>query len=112
MHILDIIHLANNSYYYLNTSNAWIVPQGKRGHHDAQQPHQNPIFFNCGELHLLPDCKRPHDEANIARNRKAYMDKPPYGPPRNGGRKKWTKGGRGDGSNRSHRSGVKLMVNK
>ena len=37
------------------------------------------------------------------------MDKHPDGPPRNEGRKKWDKGDRGDGPDRSHGSGVQLM---
>ena len=30
--VLAIVILANNSYHLLNTSNAWNIPQGKRGH--------------------------------------------------------------------------------
>ena len=110
--VLNILHLANNSYHSLNTSNAWNVPQGKCGHHAAQNPHHNPIYFKCGKPHMLPDCKCPCDEAKIARNRKAYMDKRPDVPPYNGGRKKWTKVGRGDGPDRSHGSGVQWIGNK
>ena len=104
--VLNILHLANNSYQYLNTSNAWNVPQVKCGHHASHHPHHTPIFFNCGKPHLLPDFKRPRDEAKIARNRKTYMDKRPDSPPCNGGYKKWTKGGRGDGPDSSHGSDV------
>ena len=111
-HVLNILHLANNYYHSLNTYNAWNVTQGKLGHHAAQHPQHTPICFNCGEPHLLPDCKRHSDEAKIARNRKAYMDKITDGPPRNGGRKKWTSGGCGDGPDRSHGSGVQIMISK
>ena len=116
--VLHIIVLVNNSYHSLNTSNFWNVTQGKRGHNLAQHPHHTPNCFNCGEAHLLPDCKRYCNEANIARNRKSYMDKRPDGS-RNNGRKKWSKGGCGGGvgrgggnPNRSAVSGVKLMGNK
>ena len=50
--VLAIVVLANNSYHSLNTSNAWNIPQGKRGHHTSQFTHE---WFNCGEPHLLPD---------------------------------------------------------
>ena len=116
--VLKIIVLENNSYHYLNTSNVWNVPQVKRGHHTSHQPHHNPECFNCGEAHLLPDCKRARDEAKIARNRKAYMDKRPDGF-RYNGRKKWStgghggRGGRGGGNpDRSAAYGVQLMGNK
>ena len=116
--VLHIIVLANNNYHSLNTSNVWNVPQDKCGHNSAQQPHHTPEFFNCGEAHLLPDCKITRDEANIARNRKAYMDKRPDSYCNNG-RKKWSKGGRGGGGgrggvnpDRSAASGLQLMGNK
>ena len=116
--VLHIIVLENNSYHSLNTSNVWNVLQGKRGYHSAQHPHHTPECFNCGEAHLIPDCKRYRDEVKIERNRKAYMDKRPAGS-RNNGRKKWYKGGRGNGGgrgggkpNRSADSGVQLMKNK
>ena len=86
--VLNIIQLENNSYHYLNTSNACNAPQGNRGHHAAQQPHQTTICFNCDNLHLIPDCKCPRDEANIARNMKTYTEKRPECPPHDGGRKK------------------------
>ena len=86
--VLNIICLANNSYQYFNTSNAWNVTQGKRGHHAAQHPHHTTICFNCDNLHLLPYCKRPCDEAKIARNMKTYTEKRPECPPHDGGRKK------------------------
>ena len=115
--VLHIIVLYNNSYYSLNTSNVWNFPQGECGHHSAQNPHHSPDYFNCGEAHLLPDCKQALDEAKIERNRKAYMDKLPDGS-RNNGRKKWSKGGRGGGCgrgggnpDRSAASGVHLMGN-
>ena len=110
--VLNIFHLANNSYYPLNTSNACNMPQVNHGHHAAHHPHHIPICFNCGKLHLLPDCKSPRNESTIAHSRKVYMDKHPDGPPRNGGLKKWTKVGRGDGSDRSHGYGFKLMGKK
>ena len=84
--VLAIVILANNSYHLINTSNAWSIPQGKCGHHASQF---TPEWFNCGEPHLLPDCKRPQDESKIARNKKAYMDKRPKGPSQNNGRQKW-----------------------
>ena len=84
--VLAIVVLANNSYHSLNTSNAWNIPQGKRGHHASQF---NPECFNGGKPHLLPDCKCPQDESKIARNKKAYMDKRPKGPSRNNWRQKW-----------------------
>ena len=111
-HVLDILHLANNSYHCLNTSNDWNVLQGKRGHHAARHPHHPPICFNCDNPHLLLDCKFSRDEAEIARNRKACMVKRSNYPPRNGGRKKWTKGGQGDGTDISHGSWVQLIGNK
>ena len=40
--VLHIIVLANNSYHSLNTSNVWNVPQGKREHHQSQNPHHTP----------------------------------------------------------------------
>ena len=104
--VLNITHLTNNSHHSLKTSNDWNMPQGKRGQHADQHPHQFPISFKCGDLHLLPDCKRPRDEAKISRNRKAYMDKRPDAPPRNGERNKWTKGGHGYGPDKNHGSGV------
>ena len=110
--VLNILHLANNYYHYFNTSNAWNVPQGNRGHNSARHPHQTPLFFNCGEPHMPPDFNHPLDESNSARNSKAYMDKLPDGPTHNVGRKKWTKSGRGDCPDRSHGSGVQLMGNK
>ena len=94
--VLQIIVLAKNSYQSLNTSNVWNVPQGKRENHSAHNPHHTPECFNCGEAHLLPDYKRYRNEAKIARNRKAYMDKLPYGS-RINVRKKWSKGGHGGG---------------
>ena len=106
---LNIIHLANNSYRSLNTYNAWNVLQRKCEHHAAQYLHHAPIFFNCGDPHLLPDFKRPCDEVKIAHKRKAYMYKRTYGPPCNGGRKKWTKGGCDDVPDRIYGSGVQLM---
>ena len=84
--VLAIVILENNSYHLLNTLNARNIPQGKRGHHASQF---TPECFNCGDPHLLPDCKRPRDESKIARNKKAYMDKRPKGPSRNNWRKKW-----------------------
>ena len=84
--VLAIVILENNSYHSLNTSNAWNIPQGKRGHHTSQF---TPKCFNCGEPNFLPDCKRPQDESKIARNKKSYMDKRPKGPSRNNGRQKW-----------------------
>ena len=110
--VLNIIHLANNYFHYLNTSNACNVPKKKHGNHADQKPHHILICFNCGEPHMLPDCKRPRNEAKIARNRKGYMENHPDGPPCNGGRKKWTKLGRGDVPDRSHGSGAQLMGNK
>ena len=110
--VLNILHLANNSYHSLNTSNAWNLPQTKLGNHAAHYPNHTPICFNCGKPHMLPDCKLPCDEAKITRNRKAYMDKRPGSPPCNGWNKKWTKGGIGDGTDRIHRSGVQVMGNK
>ena len=114
-HVLHIIVLANNSYHSLNNFNAWNVPQGKRGHHSAQKPHHTPECFNCGKTHPLPDCKHDCDEAKIARNRRAYMNKRPDGS-RNNGHKKWSKGGRGEGGghglgnpDRNAASGLQLM---
>ena len=116
--VVHIIVLANNNYHSLNTSNVWNVPQVKRGHHSSQKPHQTPECFNCGESHLLPDCKQTRDEEKITRNRKAYMDKFPDGSCKSG-RKKWSKVGRGVGGgrggvnpNRSAISGVQPMGNK
>ena len=43
-HVLNILHLVNNYYHYLNTSNDWNVPQGKRGHYADQDPRNTPIF--------------------------------------------------------------------
>ena len=84
--VLHIIFLANNSYHSLNNSNVRNVPQGKRGHYSAHNPHHTTECLNGGEAHLLPDCKQALDEAKIARNRKAYVDKRPDGS-RNNGRK-------------------------
>ena len=42
--VLNILHLINNSYHSLNTSNDWNLPQGKRGHHASNHPHHTPIF--------------------------------------------------------------------
>ena len=116
--VLHIIVLMNNSYHSMNTSNVWNVPQGKRGHHSAKHPYHTPECFNCAEAHLLPDFKQDRDEAKIARNRKAYMDKRPDGS-RNNIRKKWSKGGRGGGGvlgggkpDRRAASGVQLMKKK
>ena len=110
--VLNIIHLANSSYHSLNTSNAWNVPQGKHGNHADYNPHHTTTCLNCGNPHMIPDCKRPRNEAKIVLNRKAYMDKRADGPPRNGGRNNWTKVGHGDGPNMSHGSRVQLMGNK
>ena len=109
--VLNILHLENNSYHSLNTSNSWSAPQVKRGHNDAQHPHHNPICFKCDDPHMLPNCKRTRNETKIARNSKAYMEKCPDGLPCNGGCKKCTKGVIGDDSDRNHGSGVKLMGN-
>ena len=70
--IKQILVLAKNSYYSLNTSNSWNVPSGQHAAREFKHP---PKCFNCGEPHLLPDFKKPHDEGEIARNRKAHMDK-------------------------------------
>ena len=58
--VLAIVVLANNSYQLLNTSNAWNIPKGKRGHHASQL---TPECLNCGKPHLLPDHKCPRDES-------------------------------------------------
>ena len=68
--IKQILVLANNSYHSLNTSNSWNVPSG---HHAAREFKHPPKCFNCGEPHLLPNCKKPRDEGKIVRNRKAHM---------------------------------------
>ena len=116
--ILHIIILTKKIYHSLNTSNVWNVPQVKRGHHSAQQPHHTPELFNCVEAHLLPDFRQALDEAKIVRTRKAYMDKRPDGSCNNI-RKKWSKGGRGGGGvlgggkpDRRAASGVQLMKKK
>ena len=108
--VLAIVVLANNSYHSLNTSNAWNIPQGKRGHHASQL---TPECFNCGKPHLLPDCKRPREESKIARNKKVCMDKRPKGPYLNNGRQKWSKDGQRVGNqDRSAASGVQMKGNK
>ena len=42
---------------------------------------------------MLPDCKKPRDEGQIAQNRKSYLDK--SGAPK--GRKKWGDNRKGGG---------------
>ena len=88
--VKQILILANNSYHSLNTSNSWNVPSG---HHAAREFKHPPKCFNCGEPHLLPNCKKNRDEGKIARNRKAQMEK--------GGGKGGNKGG---GNSRKKRS--------
>ena len=122
--VKHILALANNSYHSLNTSKIWNVPSG---HHAAREFKYPPKCFNCGEPHLLPDCKKPRDEGKIARNKKAHSEK---GGDKGGykgtgnNRKKWSKDGGGGGGrandNKNHgNSGaqngngdVKLFGNK
>ena len=70
--IKQILVLANNPYHSLNTSNSRNVPIG---HHAAREFKHHPKCFNCGEPHLLPNCKKPRDEGGIAHNIKAHMEK-------------------------------------
>ena len=91
--VKQIIVFVNNSYHSLNTSNSWNVPSG---HHAARYFKHPPKCFNCGDPHLLPDCKKPRDEGNISRNRKVHMEKGGGKGGNKGGvnsRKKWSKDG-------------------
>ena len=116
--IKQILVLANNFYHSLSTSNCWNVHSV---HHAARGFKNPPKYFNCGDPHFLPDCKKPRDEGKIARNRKAHMKKGGgKGGNKGGGnsRKKCTKdrgggGGYQNNDNSNHgNGGVQMMGNK
>ena len=100
--IKQILISANNSYHSINISNSWNFPSG---HHAAKDFKHPPKWFNCGEPHLLTDCKKPRDEDKIARNRKSHTEKGGgKGGNEGGGNscKKWTKYGGGGGGYRNN----------
>ena len=83
----DILKLALNLYSEVKHKDQWLgtdakgavfkATPGKGGHANNKKPgkaQQPPTCYNCKGPHLLRDCPKPHNEAEIQKNRKAFFD--------------------------------------